>query len=188
MRERRFLQNELLVTSRTGDVKRYETTTGRFLQSIGSAELDSPEDVIVGPDGNIYVTDDQGADADNIFRYDASGSFIDVVVPGRLGLEVPVGMAFGPTEVLYVAGWNTDNVVRYDATTGALLGTFVPPGSGGLDEANNVVFGPDDHLYVSSTGSDAIVRYDGMTGSLLGSFVAAGSGGLDGARGIHLGQ
>ncbi len=50
-------QNDLLVgSSATDTVKRYEATTGAFLQTIGATStMDYNIDVLVGPDGYIYA-------------------------------------------------------------------------------------------------------------------------------------
>ena len=43
---------------------------------------------------------------------------------------------------LLVSSADTDQVLRYDGTTGAFLGDFVPPGSGGLSLAGYLTFTP----------------------------------------------
>jgi DNA-binding beta-propeller fold protein YncE len=85
------------------------------------------------------------------------------------------GVAGAPGE-LWVGGWFSDNVVRVDWKTGALLGTFVPAGAGGLVEAHDFELGPDGDLYVTSHGNDRVLRYDGETGAFLGVFVPPGDG------------
>ena len=45
-----------------------------------------------------------------------------VAAAGNGGLDRSTGMAFGPDGNLYVASLNTNEVLRYDATTGAFLG------------------------------------------------------------------
>lgn len=85
---------------------------------------------------------------------------------------------------LYVSSTQTNEVLRYDGTTGASVGVFVTAGSGGLLLPNHLVLGTGGELYVSSVGGDAVLRYDGMTGAFLGEFVTAASGGLDGPTGI----
>ena len=140
---------------------------------------------------------------------DASGTHFnnDLIVPGwltpgaALHRYAPVSGAFtqtfggsavsnpdqaivGPDGLIYVAGLGTNNIVRYDATTGALVDIFVNPGSGGLSGPTNLAFGPDGNMYVGSYGSDQVLRYDGSTGAFIDAFVTAGSGGLNGVSGI----
>ena len=89
---------------------------------------------------------------DGVLRYDEkTGAFIDAFVPrGSGGLDIPLGVVFGPDSNLYVASAGTDSVLRYDGKTGAFIDAFVSRGSGGLDLPRGVVFGPDGNLYVSS--------------------------------------
>ena len=77
---------------------------------------------------------------------------------------------------LLVGNVTTDQVLRYDGTTGAFLDAFVAAGSGGLDGPQGLVFGPDGALYVSSAATGQVLRYNGTTGAFLDAFVAAGSG------------
>jgi YD repeat-containing protein len=80
---------------------------------------------------------------------------------------------------LLVPSYNTNSILRYDQTTGALLGAFVPSGSGGLAGPISAIFGPDGNLYVTSQATNSILRYDGTTGVFKDAFVAPGSGGLN---------
>jgi hypothetical protein len=85
------------------------------------------------------------------------GAFLGTFVPaGSGGLANPNGLLFGPdpsgdgTTDLYVASsavkkgleahGGTSQVLRYDATTGAFLGTFVTPDSGGLHQPTFLTF------------------------------------------------
>ena len=82
-----YLQNELLVPSyAAGDsIFRYAETTGAFLQEFATVDgLDNPIQVLIGPDGNLYVT---GEASKNVLRYDAeTGVFIDeFVLPAVAG-------------------------------------------------------------------------------------------------------
>jgi glucose/arabinose dehydrogenase len=126
-------------------------------------------------------------------RADVLGSVVRtttvLVGAGSGGVDFPAGIAFGPDGNLYVSGHDSDNVLRYDPSTGTFLSTFVPTGSGGLDRPPEILFGPDGNLYVSSYNTDQVMRYDGATGAPLpapgmtGAVFASG-GGLDGPCGL----
>src|SRR5207248_11684898 len=77
---------------------------------------------------------------------------------------------------LFVSSPDSNSVVRYDVTTGDLVGVFVPPGSGGLSGTHGLAFGPDGNLYVNNRYGHNILRYDGRTGAFIDVFVPAGSG------------
>jgi streptogramin lyase len=87
---------------------------------------------------------------------------------------------------LLVSSWNTDEVLRYDDSTGAFLGAFVSAGSGGLGAPRGLTFGPDGNLYVNSFGTDQVLRYDGSTGAFLDAFVPD-VGGLGGGSDLTFG-
>lgn len=85
---------------------------------------------------------------------------------------------------LLVAGGGSEQIHRYDGSTGAPLGVFVPAGSGGLVEPRGLVFGPDGNLYVA--GRKAVFRYNGNTGAFIDAFVPE-TGGLEDAHGLVFG-
>lgn len=84
------------------------------------------------------------------------------------------------TQTLFVASYRNDNVLKFDASTGALQGVFVTSGSGGLRNPGEMAFGPNQNLYVSSSTNSSVYEYDGQAGSFVRSYTT----GLDGARGI----
>ena len=115
---------------------------------------------------------------EGLYRYTAPNGTFSQFFSGT-ELTNAYAIAIGPDGLLYAGGHGSDNVVRYNPATGALVDTFVTSGSGGLDKAAGLAFGPDGHLYVSSQFTDEVLKYDGTTGTFLGTFVTAGSGGVD---------
>ncbi len=89
--------------------------------------------------------------------------------------------------ILYVSNSGTNSILRYNASTGAFIGSFVSSGNGGLQWPEGLTFGPDGNLYVSSFSSDSVLRYNGRTGAFIDAFVHVGSGGLDGPHGLVFG-
>ena len=71
-----------------------------------------------------------------------------------------------------------ESVKRYNGTTGASEGDFVPNGSGGLTFPLGGAIGPDGNLYVSNSDDENVLRYNGTTGAFIDAFVPSGSGGL----------
>jgi streptogramin lyase len=180
-----FRDGYLYVSStNSASVLRYDATTGAFIDafvSAGSGGLKAPTGLLFGPDGNLYVNSQVD---DSVLRYDgmtgaplpAPGRNGAVFVPSHSGglLNNYGQLDFGPDGNLYVASDGTNNVLRYDGTTGEFLGVFVPAGSGGLNQPEGLVFGPDGRLYVASGGTNNVLRYDGNSGAFLGVFTGAG--------------
>ena len=54
-----------------------------------------------------------------IFAQTQPGDFVDAFASGG-GLNGPIGLVFGPDGDLYVSSLRTDEVVRYDGSTGTL--------------------------------------------------------------------
>ncbi|MFO0847714.1 MAG: Calx-beta domain-containing protein [Gemmataceae bacterium] len=155
----------------------------------GSGGLDMPQAIALGPDGNVYVTCNNGA----VRRYNGTtGAYLSTFVPqgsGGLSGTTVFGLAFGPDANLYVASPATSQVLEYAGGTGAFIRAFVAAGSGGLNTPSGVTFGPDGNLYVSSRNSHSVMRYQGplaaspgsplpATGQSGATFIPPSSGGL----------
>ncbi|MBW2241697.1 MAG: DUF4347 domain-containing protein, partial [Deltaproteobacteria bacterium] len=121
-----------------------------------------------------------GSASDALYRYqETSGDFLQQIGSLADGLDYAGDVTVGPDGAIYVSGLNSDNVLRYNAATGALLGELVTSGLGGLNEPVGLAFGPDGYLYVASSGSDEVLRYDAATGAFIDEFVSSGSGGIN---------
>jgi WD40 repeat protein len=171
-------------------VRRYDETTGAFLGefvSVGAGGLSAPHRSVFGPDGNFYVA---SANNDRILRYDGhTGAFLDAFIQnGANGLpanalDYPVDLAYGPDGALYVSSQLNDSVLRFDAISGAFLGTFISSGRGGLDGPSGIQFHNGD-LFVSGRFSSRVYRYDGTTGAFE---LEIGAGALSTAYGLDFG-
>jgi sugar lactone lactonase YvrE len=162
----------------------------------GSGGLNQPKELVVGPDGNVYVA---SAGTNSVIRYTSTGQLLgNFVTAGSGGLSSPQVVAFGPDGNLYVSSVSDNNILEYNGSNGTFLRTFVAAGSGGLYRPYGMVFGQDGNLYVSSTGTESVDRFQGPLGSAPGSplpaagqsgatFVASGSGGLDGSSDLTFG-
>lgn len=134
-----------------------------------------PWGLAFGPDGALWVANEQGSPA--IVRI--SGPFS--AMPGVVETIVEEGafydVVFGPDGNLYAAG--AGPVRRYDVVTHQLIDEFTHGYA--LAQTRGIAFGPDGNLYVSNYESGVkgeIVRFDGATGDFLGVYVANGHGGL----------
>lgn len=117
-----------------------------------------------------------GFSADAIVRYDGSGALVGVFATDPT-MNGPTAMVYDPSGNLLVLNEFSHNVLRFDGTTGAFLGTFITStalGSVGLGDPSDMEIGPDGHLYLTghfSTGAN-IWKFDVVTGAYLGSFAS----------------
>ena len=175
--------NLYVSNSNADDVLRYNRTTGAFLSTFASSVGDAAG-LSFGPDSNLYVAN--ASTPGSVTKLNGTtGALITAFGSGQL-LD-PEGLTFGPDHNLYVANVDGNDVLRYNATTGTFIDSFVAAGSGGLAAPRDVIFGPDGNLYVTSFGTNAVLRYNGTTGAFLDAFVPAGSGGLSLPRDLLFG-
>ncbi|MCA1660055.1 MAG: PEP-CTERM sorting domain-containing protein [Verrucomicrobiaceae bacterium] len=76
----------------------------------------------------------------------------------------------GQSTDLLVAAFSADAVLRYDGSSGALVGTFASHPS--LDGAASITYGPDGNLYVLGEFSRNVLRFDGFTGAFIDTFIS----------------
>ncbi|HEY3283849.1 MAG TPA: hypothetical protein VGN26_16405 [Armatimonadota bacterium] len=157
-------------------VLRFDGRTGArkgYLVLPGSGGIVNANGMIFGPDGNLYVAN---GDASNILRF--NGRTGDPLPsPGNNGavfapaghLIYPYDLTFGPNGDLYVTGYNSSNVVRFDGQTGAFVSELVTRGRGGLSHPLGLAFGPDLRLYVVQEATPKVLSFDGSTGAFLGA-------------------
>ena len=82
----------------------------------------------------------------------------------------------GQAQVLLVSNNSLNNVMEYNATTGAFISQIVPgtnsfPGAGGLVGPIGLAVGPDGNFYVGGNPGPTgqVFRYNGATGTFMGS-------------------
>jgi DNA-binding beta-propeller fold protein YncE len=121
--------NLYIADSSNGSIDEF-SSTGAYIQQLAlpGVDIDDPEDLTFGPDGNIYVAD---VTLSEVVVFAASGNFLGSFSGN---LDDPIGLAFGTNGELYV----TDGQGRVALFTGVLSGgvdpqlaDFVPPGGSG---------------------------------------------------------
>ncbi|HEX6884707.1 MAG TPA: NHL repeat-containing protein [Planctomycetota bacterium] len=150
----------------------------------GSIAVAGPQCIVRGPDQQLYVCaekidrvlrlDPETLQAPAPFVWDDPGTPADENGP----LDGPTAAVFGPDGDLYVASFETDQILRFDGHTGAYEGIFVAAGSGGLNGPDaGTKFGSDGNLYVPSFWNDRVLRYD-ADGAFVDEFVSFREGTL----------
>lgn len=126
-----------------------------------------PDGATFGPDGRLYVS---SFDTDQVLRYEADGTFVDVFVDAGVGgLDGPdIGIVFAPNGDLLVPGWYSDRVHRYDGVTGEPKDDLVGA-VGGLDAPRAIVPLSTGDTLVSAWGTPGVLRIaaDGAVSQLV---------------------
>ena len=137
-------------------IVRINGTTGQITAEIGYELVLSPEGIVVGSDG-LYIA----AGNDNaIYRLRFGSTSLETFISSNL--NYPQGLAFGPDGNLYVSNYFSNSVVRFNATTGALVGTTVAATSG-LQGPAGLLIDPASTttnviLYVAANGEGRIYK------------------------------
>ena len=181
---------DLYATCRdTNSVIRFDGQTGADKGEIVTG-LRNPDGIAIGPDGNLYVANDE-----TIARFTLDGKPLPgdgqigniFAVGGRL--KSASGLAFGPDKELYVASQGTGQILRFDGKSGEFVGVFY---SGEISAPSQIAFAPDGNLYVASTGgpsfnaeSGFVAKLDGVTGKLISKFAPDAKGALGLTFGVN---
>jgi len=134
--------------------------------------LSNPDQLIFGPDGNLYVSDRFSA---RVLRYDGlTGDSLGTLVDDAR-LEGFVAFTFGPDGRLYASMFNGNPqcILRFDGMTGKFVDVFACA----LDSSSafsGLAFGSDGRLYASRFHLGEVWQLDGSTGKLLGTLHCAG--------------
>jgi DNA-binding beta-propeller fold protein YncE len=156
---------ELWVSDFVADgVQRFDASSGAYVGIIDPGGVNEAEGLIELSD-RLYVSSYYNS---RLARYDLPtirfhGSKNTTRVVG------PTGMTVGPDGSIYLSGYDSNNVGRFDPVTEKTT-VFVAPGSGGLVTPHGLTFGPDGNLYVAAVDADTILKFSGKTGQPMGVF------------------
>lgn len=202
-----------------GAVRRFNNA-GVYLGDFtsGGPDLDGPAAVQFGPDGNLYVL----TGSDTVLRYNGTtGVFMGTFIfTNSNGLDEAKDMIFGPDGNIYIASNCTDGdegpdcppgvigeggrVMKFNGTTGAYMGDFIPNGAGQgpttntdtVCEAMSMAFGPDGFFYLGNDPRDCacedtscynVMRFNGTTGAYVDTPFPSGFLGLYDPNGMTIG-
>jgi streptogramin lyase len=168
----------LYVANSEGDnVAMVDRETGEFYADIipkGTSGLRAPDALAFDYEEYLYVSSGDDAASSAVLRVslDLPSPEVSVFASGG-GLLRPSGLAFGPDDMLYVSSYLTDQILRYDAKTGAFIDVFKTGDGqpGGLNGPRGLALDPVDYkLYVATEGSVAVAgkaTYPGLPSQVL---------------------
>jgi len=155
------------------DVWKYDGATGTLigpgaLVTAGSGYLNSVNGLTFGPDGNLYVS----SSGDNeVYRFDpttgalvagpSDDAFVRAADNGSLSWAT--GLSFGPDGNLYVGSYSTDEVLRFDGTTGAYIDVYADTSTGPLDGTEGLAFAPGHQVTVVDFSAPTVANLAGDT-------------------------
>jgi DNA-binding beta-propeller fold protein YncE len=155
-------------------ILRFDASTGALVDVFITGGTVALLNFTVGSDGNLYVVDKTSG---GVVRYNGAtgqsmGTFI---AAGSGGLSGPRDLTFDPGQnYLYVASTGTNQILKYNAQTGAFVGVAA---SAGLSGPGDIKFGPDGLLYVLSADNNRILRYT-ASGVYVDDYAPAGGLGM----------
>lgn len=148
--------------------------TGTITGGITFPDVQAPNDLAIGPDGNLYVlslADESVPRNATITKYDpGTGSKIAQAVdlgPGYI--NNPFYFTFGSDNNIYVSRYAYNDIVKFDGQTGASLGVFAS--GSGLMQPMGIQQGPDGNIYVVSQSTKSVFLFDGSTGAFISKIV-----------------
>jgi DNA-binding beta-propeller fold protein YncE len=171
-----FRGSELLVLGHDTQNLAVIDRDGHAVRELGYPLMRGAHDFVLSPDeSTIYVATEHSLElGTSIQAWDvASGTLLATF--GQLNeVAFANGIALRDNGQLYVADYERNQIVRFDAASGAALATTVTSDSGLLDAPVSLEFGPDGALYVLD--AVGIHRMDPETGLELSLLVEVNDG------------
>ena len=157
---------------------------GRVLMTLGKAGVagdgpdtfNRPSDVIVAPNGDIFVADGHGGDSNaRIVKFSKDGKFITSwgkkgIAPGEF--DTPHGLAFDSKGRLFVADRNNNRIQIFDQE-----GSFIEQWTQ-FSRPSGIFIDVKDNIYVADSESNSVRRHPGWKrgiriGNISDGFVTA---------------
>ena len=160
-----FTAKRMFVGNRATDEVDVYDRKGNWVLSLAGLEVPFGMDV---DDEDLYVVS-QGSNEVYVYRHDGKRSHrrgradeiaqLELLVQaGSGGLQRPFYTTVGD-DMLYVSSYDTDEILRYDAETGAFIDVAIAAGAGGLDGPRGLDFDSKGRLYVSSSIGNEVIVY-----------------------------
>jgi YVTN family beta-propeller protein len=167
-----------VVNQKDDEVVKINTTSGALegTYAFTGNILIKPHDVNVGPDGNLWVTD-EGTDILSIIDFSLTGSLVNTITVG----DRPIQVAFSVDgSQAFTTNYNDNTVSVIDIDTYTVTDTFSMGGGGAMGPMGVVVDPDGSRLWLSGTSGDTVHAHD-----LLGSPIGLGYTATTGLLGAH---
>jgi DNA-binding beta-propeller fold protein YncE len=169
--------NLLLANGSRNQVVRY-SPAGAELGTIGSegtgaGKFKTPEDVAIGPNGDIFVTDNGN---NRVERFSANGTFVsqikDAAQPGPNGFPVLTFLSVDAAGNVYATDGGNQTIRKFDPA-GAFVTAIGTTGDGRLNGPRGTGLDPAGNLYVADAGNGriAVFKPDGTFAAAIGKGV-----------------
>ena len=153
------IRGDTLFVSDIDEVRMFDRTTGRPLGSVAIRGVSFLNDIEVGPDGTVYVTDSglkadfSSSGSDAVLRRGANGQFTPMIRGRELG--APNGLSHDGGSGLYVVSFGSGEY--YHVTAGGQRHPLAKPAKGQLD---GVVALPGGRVIASSWADSSVIVLD----------------------------
>ena len=154
-----------VVSEVTNKIHRYRADTLDYVDLFVATPPMAPLSLAFDAAGIAYVA---GFNTHDVKKFDRDGNLLGSAFPARAsGIAGPeIGTTFGPDGNLYVPGWISNNVIRYDPRTGDTA-QVIAPRQGGIVQPRGLLNAKDGiHMYLLTEGSSQLFRWNPATGAL----------------------
>lgn len=161
-----FLEDDnvvLISNLTTGDILRFNATTGEYMNSFAS-NIGGPTRMKIGADSLLYVL--QWGGNGKVWRFTLNGSFVDEFT--SIGVTTSIGLDWDISGNLYVSSYNGKFVQKF-SPSGEDLGKFI---SSNLAGPTNIWFDATGDLLVNDYNAGSVKRFD-SSGAFKGIFISS---------------
>ncbi len=154
-----------VVSEQTNKIHRYRADTLAYVDLFAATPQMAPLSLAFDAAGIAYVA---GFNTHDVKKFDRNGNLLGNAFPARAsGIAGPeIGTTFGPDGNLYVPGWISNSVIRYDPRTGDTA-QVIAPRQDGIVQPRGLLNAKDGiHMYLMTEGSSQLFRWNPVTGAL----------------------
>ncbi len=166
--------HRLFVSGYFSTVHVYDACTGQYLRDLDSrTRLEGAQAIRIGPDGLVYVVSEMQA---KIHKYRGDTMAYVGLYASPPASMAPLSIDFASDGTAYVAGYESNDVKKFDRN-GNLLGAAFASGASGIAGPEiGSMFGPDGNFYVPGYNSHSMIKFDPRTNQTSVAIASRASG------------